>query len=71
MPGIQPGQGADNHTEACRARMEASMAKEDDPRIARYNQRIVKASMKFMKASEASEELAANGPNTSVITPTL
>ena len=34
--------------------MEANMTKEDDPRIARYNQRIVKASMKFMKESEES-----------------
>ena len=28
------------------------MTKEDDPRISRYNQRIVKASMKFMKELE-------------------
>ena len=46
------GQGAKNHTEACRARMEANMTKGDDPRITRYNQRIVQASMKFMKESE-------------------
>ena len=48
------GQGAKNRTEACRTRMEANMTKEDDPRIARYNQRIVKASMQCMKESEES-----------------
>ena len=44
------------------------MTKEDDPSIARYNQRIVKASMKFMKASAA---LVSNDPNTSVTMPAL
>ena len=52
MSGIQPRARSENHTEACRARMEGSMTKEDDPRISRYNQRIVKASMKFMKELE-------------------
>ena len=46
--------------------MEASMTKEDDPRIARYNQRIVKESLKFMKASEES---VSKDPNTSVARP--
>ena len=46
------GQGANNHTEACRARMEEGMTTYDDPRISRYNQRIVKASMQFMREKE-------------------
>ena len=42
------------------------MTREDDPRIARCNQRIVKASMTFMRESE---EPALNDPSTGAAPP--
>ena len=48
VPASNRGQGSRNHTESCRAGMEESTTQDGDPRIIRYNQRIVEASAKFM-----------------------
>jgi len=46
------GQGARNHTEECRTRMEGYMSRDEDPRISRCNQRIVDASAKYLPKDE-------------------
>jgi hypothetical protein len=53
------GSAARRHTEECRKRMETGMGQAGDPRIDRYNQRIVEASRELLKEREEKKGTGA------------
>ncbi len=55
VPSFEQGTRGKNHTEIFRARMEGNMTGDDDPRFARYNQRMVEASTQYVP--QAGESL--------------